>query len=209
MAGNFIGTDVSGTIARGNGDDGVFINGAPTNTIGGTDPGARNIISGNTQYGVYISGAAATGNVVQGNFIGTDVNGTTAIGNKYGGVEVFAKNSTIGGTEAGAGNLISGNVGSGVILAAYDTAGNLIQGNLIGTDVTGTTPLGNTGGGVRTLSNENNVIGGATAGTGNVIAFNGGDGVAVTAPPVLLARDSRSSVTRSFQMTAWELTCRP
>ena len=51
---------------------GVYINNAANNTIGGTAASARNIISGNTNDGVYVTGALATGNAIQGNFIGTN-----------------------------------------------------------------------------------------------------------------------------------------
>src|SRR6185503_12156182 len=82
VMGNFIGTNVSGTFALGNGLDGVFINNAPSNKIGGTSPGAGNVISGNTVFnGVDVLGAGSTGTLVQGNFIGTDVSGSIALGN--------------------------------------------------------------------------------------------------------------------------------
>ena len=83
IEGNFIGTDVTGTVALGNKFFGVVIENAPNNTIGGTTVEARNIISGNGT-GISLGGPGATGNLVQGNFIGTDVTGTIAVGNGIG-----------------------------------------------------------------------------------------------------------------------------
>src|SRR5207248_2866190 len=121
--------------------------GAASNTIGGTVAGARNVISGNYEDGVDIS---ASSNLVEGNYIGTDQNGTAKLGNDTfsdvggGGVVLWggAASNTIGGTTntpgTAAGNVISGNY-IGVNLSDSGTAGNLIQGNLVGTDKNGTT----------------------------------------------------------------------
>src|SRR3972149_2702221 len=77
IEGSYIGTDVTRAVDLGNIRD-VHIDTISNNTIGGTAAGARNVISGNNHFagsGVNIVGSAATGNVVQGNFIGTDVTG--------------------------------------------------------------------------------------------------------------------------------------
>ncbi len=191
VQGNFIGTDVTGTAALGNGDP--LISGRSVgvsircigpdcfNTIGGTTPGAGNLISGNKDDGILLS---SRGTLVQGNFIGTDVTGTAALGN--GGVNPLTAGvsisgfpgNTIGGTTPGAGNLISGNNHDGVSIGVR-FEGNLVQGNLIGTDVTGTTALGNGGFGVRIVDGSGNTIGGTASGAGNTIAFNAFDGVFV------------------------------
>ena len=177
VMGNFIGTDVTGTADLGNSGRGVYVYEAPANFIGGTEPGARNLIAGNTGSGVFILGAGATGNQVQGNFIGTEVSGTAALGNGIG-VEVSnAPANTVGGTTGMARNVISGNSGFGV--SVFGTA-NVVQGNFIGTDVTGSASLGN-GTGVR-VSGVDNTVGGVTPGAGNVISGNGdllGDGLDV------------------------------
>src|SRR5205823_851580 len=81
VLGNLIGTDAAGIFALGNSGNGVSIVVAPGNTIGGTTPGARNVISDNRTNGIAISGAGATSNLVQGNLIGTDAAGTSALGN--------------------------------------------------------------------------------------------------------------------------------
>src|SRR5262249_31727085 len=128
LTGNFIGTDLTGTQVVGN-FVGIYTSGASALVIGGTTPGARNIISGNV-YG--ISDAYSTTTQIEGNYVGTDVTGTKALGNTTLGI---ISGGTIGGTAPGAGNLVSGNF--------VGIEGGLIQGNLIGTDATGTVALGN------------------------------------------------------------------
>ena len=90
---------------------------------------ARNIISGNQLHGVFINNNGANFNVVEGNYIGTDVTGTQSLGNRANGVELFlgVSNNTIGGTTGGAANLISGNVRTGIIIVNTGTTGNLAQ----------------------------------------------------------------------------------
>src|SRR5215211_7077295 len=93
----------------------IYVKGAPKNTVGGTTAGARNIISGNSNFGVYIH-SGASDNKVMGNYIGTDKTGTVAMGNDVDGVLVYesASSNTIGDTDSDAGNLISGNGSNGV-----------------------------------------------------------------------------------------------
>src|SRR5262249_13652790 len=92
VAGNFLGTDATGTVTTGFGNaSGVQVNGN-NNTIGGTTAGDRNVISGNQFGGVRISGAGpgqGAGNVVQGNYLSTDVSGTQPLGNGEVGVTIF------------------------------------------------------------------------------------------------------------------------
>ena len=166
---NFIGTDPTGTIARPNGGDGVFVS-SSGNMIGGTGSADRNLISGNTGIGIEITGDT---NTILGNFIGTDVTGTIARPNAGAGVFVFGNGNLIGGTGSADRNLISGNTGNGIEITGNN---NTIQGNFIGTNVSGSAPLGNSGSGVRTGTN-NNLIGGTSAGAGNTIAFNSASGV--------------------------------
>jgi len=134
--GNFIGSDYAGTIAVGNGR-GVFIEEA---TLGGTTAAARNIISGNKGYGVF---AIRGGNVIQGNYIGTDITGRIAMGNSGGGgiYVVLGQNVLIGGTSLGAGNVVASN-GYREIYVAGSTGPVVIQGNYIGVNVTGNLPMG-------------------------------------------------------------------
>ena len=121
--------------------------------------------------GITITGDNATGNLIEGNFIGTDVTGTLDLGNTGGVFFVDASDNIVGGMTAAARNLISGN-SLGVVLGA-DAAGNFVRGNPIGTDASGTSGLGNDQTGV-TISNAwNNTIGGTTPGARNVISGNG------------------------------------
>jgi len=175
VQGNYIGTNAAGTSAIFNTNDGVRIENAPNNTIGGTSGGSRNIISGNAVHGIEIVGNTATGNVVQGNYIGTDVNGNVDLGNDHDGVLITSPNNTIGGTVVGARNVISGNNQFGISISAN---GTIIQGNYIGTNAGGNVDLGNSLTGVRVgLLASNNTIGGTTAGAGNVISGNDSGGV--------------------------------
>src|SRR5262249_43563465 len=119
--------------------------------------------------------------LVEGNYIGTDVTGTQPLGNKALGVVIgaIASNNTVGGTVAGAGNLISANGIHGVYIDGSNNVGttaNVVQGNFIGTDVSGALALGNAEDGVYIRDATNNTVGGTTAGAGNVIASNGVSG---------------------------------
>ena len=135
MQGNYIGTDVTGANVVGNGE-GVAILAASGNLIGGAMAGEGNVISGNSFKGVDITGVSsvsATNNLVQGNFIGTDATGGAALPNHGDGIFINGRN-TIGGTAAGAGNLITNNTGNGVTVSpVIDTEvailGNSIFGN--------------------------------------------------------------------------------
>ena len=177
---NYIGVDATGSEALPNELDGILITASPGVLIGGDQPEMRNVISGNAEDGLDIRGPLSTENVVQGNFIGTDADGRAAVGNFTTGItiQIGASFNTIGGATAGTGNVISGNGGIGLLISESNSQGNRVQGNLIGTDVTGKAALGN---GIDGVSLEagafDNTIGGLEAGVGNVIAFNGGDGV--------------------------------
>lgn len=181
IQGNFIGTNSGGAADVGNSGDGVLIaGGSDNNVIGGTVTGAGNVISGNTFTGVTISDAGTTGNKVQGNRIGTNSVGTGDLGNGLAGVTIAlgAASNTIGGTVAGARNVISGNGSNGIEIRDTGTKSNLIQGNFIGTDVNGTADLGNTLSGVLILNKAaNNTVGGTVAGSRNVLSGNGSQGV--------------------------------
>ena len=167
---------------KGNATDGVFINGSANHRIGGLTAAARNVISGNNRHGVEISGATATGNRVQGNFIGTDLTGAADLGNTSDGVQIAssAASNSIGGTDSGARNVISGNNSDGVEITSAAAANNTIQGNFIGTNAAGSAGVPNSAHGVTfTSSASSNTVGGTGPGAGNLIAFNGGDGVYV------------------------------
>ncbi len=177
IEGNFIGTDPTGTIARGNGNNGIGIRNSASNRIGGTEPAQRNLISGNGT-GVFIGNGPSQNNRVEGNYIGTDASGTNAVPNEYGvlisaegGVFVYASKNRIGGTAPGAGNLISGN--SRIGMEVFRGTQNEILGNLIGTTVDGAHPLPNTSSGVLLFEASTNVVGGLfdIGGSGTITAF--------------------------------------
>ncbi len=142
IEGNYIGTDATGTIARPNGH-GLSITSA-NNRVGGATASAPNLISGNQGTGVSIQNATATGNLVQGNFVGTDRTGTSAMPNLGIQSGIFingASRNTIGGPSAGEGNVISGNQTHAVTVVGATSEFNVVQGNLIGTTVTGCSSL--------------------------------------------------------------------
>jgi titin len=174
VQGNYIGTDASGTRALPNGWTGLTIfSGAASNTIGGTSPAARNILSGNSSYGIVVSDSGTSENLIQGNYIGLATNGTAPLPN-YTGVLITssATNNTLGGASAAARNIVSGNNGSGLEIA-YSAAANYIQGNFIGTDPTGVNAIANGGEGIYMHDGASgNFIGGPAAGAGNVISAN-------------------------------------
>ena len=173
LEGNWIGTTASGAAAAGNGT-GIRVITSGT-TIGGLTPATRNLISGNLGSGVVIQDSTSSGNVVVGNYIGTDVTGTAAVPNQaiQSGVFILnAPNNTIGGTAAGAGNVISGNAQHALTIVGATASGNMLQGNLIGTAADGTTPLGNAGIGIDIVTAPGNTVGGA-GNARNVVAHNG------------------------------------
>ncbi len=191
VLGNYIGTNIYGQkdagVDLGNSLDGVLITHpaaggltASNNRIGGITAEERNVISGNHQDGVDIAGdSGPIGNLVQGNYIGTDSTGTVAVSNGRSGVRSgspvgstdSASNNTIGGSIAGAGNLISANGESGISILGASTGGtgNVVQGNFIGTDITGTKSLANPVGVSITADAFANLIGGGTPGASDVI----------------------------------------
>ncbi|MBC8401565.1 MAG: T9SS type A sorting domain-containing protein [Candidatus Marinimicrobia bacterium] len=184
IVGNYIGTDVTGTVARPN-EIGIYaVSNSSGNQIGGIEPETRNIISGNNDAAIYV-GDDASNNIIQGNYIGTDVTGTISLGGN--GISVASPDNLIGGTEPGAGNLISGTIGAGIWIGD-DSPGserNIIQGNLIGTDITGTIALPNEEGIV--IIAANNTVGGTTEGAGNVISGNTNNGIGIYAEVLLVS----------------------
>ena len=135
--------------------------------------------------------------MASGNYIGTDVTGTKALGNGLAGVKADGANGVVGGPLAGAGNVISGNNGPGINLT-YDNY--LIQGNQIGLDANGN-PLGNDGDGILIDQTSSGRQGAAVAQgnsvVGNTIAFNQESGVAVTAFDASLGAATGNSISNN------------
>jgi Calx-beta domain-containing protein len=172
IEGNYIGTDATGNLTTNSNGNLITINDSPNNTIGGTTPEMRNVISGSGFHGISIFGVHATGNVIQGNFIGTNAAGNSRLGN-FSGIFLGSSNNFVGGAVPEARNVISANNYAGIVMQVNGTGGNVIQGNFIGTDATGTVNLGNTNYGVAIFDSSNNTIGGSIPGAGNVISGNG------------------------------------
>ena len=202
VAGNFIGTDVTGTISVPNDTEwvssdnaefslggGVYIDGGASDNRIGTDgasiddTGERNVVQG-----IQLNGNGTDGNIIAGNFIGTDVTGTRSL-TAFGADGVFLGEGPSynwigvnpnGGADVGAeGNVISGNYdGIQIWLRSND---NVIAGNEIGTNATGSIAVPNQEAGIDIEQGcDGNTIGGATAGAGNLITNNGGPGVDMT-----------------------------
>ncbi len=187
IQGNYIGLDSTGSKAAGNGLDGIDIDRAGMNTVGGTTTASRNVISGNGVVGatdpgdgVEIVDPGATGNLVEGNYIGVAFDGTAAVGNAGSGVNIFsgATTNTIGGAGSAA-NLILGNTGDGVAIHDAGTTGNTVVGNIMGLDTNGAVDPNRGAAGVEIYGGAtSNIIGGAGA-LGNLISGNIGDGVSI------------------------------
>ena len=183
IADNRIGTDVDGEAALGNAGGGVSVFAADANLIGGADAADANVISGN---GTGVNLTVSTNNRVQGNLIGTNLDGDTALPNEANGVIVSGFNAPgnlVGGAAPGEGNVISGNGELGLSVLA---AGTTVDGNLIGTDADGLAAVPNREAGVDVGASDATVGGAA----GNVIS---GNDTLFTTPGVLV--DSSSALT--------------
>ena len=187
VEGCFLGLNAAGTAASTNRDYGVRIESSPNNLIGGTTPAARNVIAGNNT-GITINGDASSGTTIQGNYIGTNAAGmaplsTGGVSQSVTGININTNiqaagpsNTTIGGTVAGARNVIGGHPAGNINLFGSTASGNVIQGNYIGINAAGTAAVGLSGGGVVLTYSSNIVIGGTTPGARNVISGNS-DGI--------------------------------
>jgi CSLREA domain-containing protein len=194
IEGNYIGTNPGANVAVANTLDGISIlGGSPSNTIGGsvTTPGTPpgNVVSGNSGDGIDLSGAGTTGNLVQGNYIGVNGAGTTALGNSQMGVFVRAgaASNTIGGTTSSFRNVISGNsvaTSDGVQINGAGADDTNVFGNFIGTDATGSASVSNGRYGIQVVTGpQRTTIGAATAAPGsnggNVVSGNTSVGIVI------------------------------
>jgi streptogramin lyase len=187
VAGNHIGTDVTGMVAFGNGFYGSIVLLANNNIIGGTTAGARNVMSDGIDFG-----QGSDGNLVEGNYIGTDATGNAAfITNSVALIALGGDNNTIGGTAPGAGNIISGNNIRGTFGVSIGGKDNLIQGNIIGRGANGN-PLPN--GTDVYINGSGNVIGGTEAGAGNEICDSQSGNPAFDGYGVYLSQSASSNV---------------
>jgi parallel beta-helix repeat protein len=174
VQGNIVGLNASGTGALPNQWYGIEIQSA-NNTIGGTTAAQRNLFSANGQSGVVLFQGGATGNLIQGNYIGTDITGNVDLGNAFQGIAISGANSNTIKS-----NLISGNNAEGV--GVFPGNSNTLYGNTIGFSAAGT-PLTNSTWAITLINGSTgNVVGGTSAGQPNIIysghpsgtIFNGG-----------------------------------
>ncbi len=182
VQGNYIGVNAAGVAALPTTTDITLkLSSSSGNVIGGTAPGAGNVIFGQGA-AVYLNNVStivpSTNNTIQGNFFGTDATGTVGQGGNGIIVQtsIAGSSNTIGGSAPGAGNLISG---MGVGIQITGTGNWIIQGNRIGTDASGTGPVPNNLGIQVANPAATGQIGGIDPGEGNTIAFNGGSGIEV------------------------------
>jgi uncharacterized repeat protein (TIGR01451 family)/CSLREA domain-containing protein len=195
---NLIGTDSNSMSGLGNGGDGIRIVNASNNTIGGA-AGAGNVIGGNLGNGIFVDSASS--NLLGGNEIGRCGGGNQSprahsqrssvhpegfggdivpgVVNALAGVSLDnSSNNLIGGLQ-NLGNLICGNDQQGVFVSGAGSQGNKILDNLIGTNPSND-QVGNLLQGILiTNGASQTIVGGTDAGSGNVIAFNGRDGIAL------------------------------
>jgi len=166
VEGCFIGTDPTGAIVGSQTNNTGIHCASAFNRIGGTQPWQRNVISGNNDTGIaFVQGDVATDNLVQGNFIGTDAQGLSAIPNSQA-IRLYSNRNLVGGTNAAARNIISGNSGGAIDLLAGNS--NTVQGCYLGINFTGAATLPN-GSGLRMQVASYNIIGGSAPGTSNTI----------------------------------------
>jgi len=180
IAGNKIGTDITGMFAIPNGYGGsprgaIYLGGygnlVGSNFDGVSDDLERNLISGNSNVSIsgillqYVDQPGAVPNTIAGNWIGVDATGQSELPNNYG---LNGASGAMNGLVI-RNNLISGHTYDGISLTMNDAS---VTGNLIGVGADGVTPLGNGHNGIF-LSGSNNFIGGTGPGEANTIAHNG------------------------------------
>ena len=174
IIGNYIGTDVTGTIAIPNTYGVLFDDGASFNLLGGRKSGAGNLLSGNSGYGVFIYNNSTNSDTVRGNLIGTKAGGTQALPNTNGIViDGIPRYHVVDS------NVISGNLQQGIVIHATGTDYNVITRNFIGTDITGQTSVPNQIDGIRIGEGPQHTLIGGSMTNGNIIANNGGNGVTI------------------------------
>lgn len=177
LQGNLVGTDVTGQQAISNATSGIILLSARQTLIGGTAPGAGNLVSGNGQSGIRLADHLTAENRVLGNRVGMNLAGTTALSNALSGIAVAGPDNLIGGAQPGAGNLVSGNGQTGIYLQGLAASNNVIAGNRVGLNAAGTARRGNGLVGIYLDGAPRNLIGGGADGAGNVVSGNGNTGI--------------------------------
>ncbi|MDB5272302.1 MAG: alkaline phosphatase [Chitinophagaceae bacterium] len=190
IQGNYIGVDVTGLLARGNGmtnsNNGIDADQSANLVIGGTTYSARNIVSGNGGDGIYLHNGCA-GSLIKANFAGLGRDGSTLISNTNSGIRVWgdatSNGITFGGSTHAERNVCSGNglTSAGLSRDGIRIEGNAsnhtIKGNYCGTDSTGTIAIGNMWAGISVNEVSNGIIGGTGTYEGNISAGNHHEGI--------------------------------
>ena len=183
VSGKFIGVAADGSSAPNS--IGIRLDDAPNNRVGGTDASERNIVSGNSFFGIYIAGENATNNRVSGNFVGTTVDGSAALANQYGVFIQNAPDNLIGGASADTSNVIAGNDILGLVITGATATNNRVIGNAIGTTFAAAADNANVAAdlgsayGVYINDASDNVIGGLNEGERNLISGNANAGILI------------------------------
>ena len=181
---NLIGVDATGGQSLQNAGDGIIVSdGAVGTVVGGASGSAGNTVAGNTGHGIHLSGADGT--TIEGNHVGTGLDGLGDLGNLMSGIAIVDSTDTqIGGLPSGARNIVSGNQLNGLLLSGT-TEGTECQGNIFGGDITEVGELANGLHGVAVEGTANgNRIGGVQEGAGNLVVFNTRSGVSVAGAAV-------------------------
>jgi hypothetical protein len=184
VQGNLFGTTADGMQPIPNNVFAIQVSTNEPITIGGTTPSARNVIAASGRSGIAVAHDRGENALIQGNYIGTNAQGTGAFPNGEHGIALSGvRPLTVGGTTAGARNLLSGNTGSGIALLGgvngTPARSVVIQGNFIGTDVSGTAALPNQDHGVHLAIATGTLLGGSTADARNIISGNADHGVVI------------------------------
>ena len=176
---NYVGTQ-NGVTDNGNANEGIYLENAFGNVIGGDTTASRNIVSGNDTDGIKLTGGGCHGNRVINNFVGTNDSSGVPLGNSASGIVLIngAGNYPTGGSpnrigEVGKSNVISGNAGWGIFISGSSTNKNIVQANYIGTNTGANTDVGNGLDGIYIENNaSDNLIGGILSGEPNTIFYN-------------------------------------
>jgi len=192
ILGNQIGTDIgntrvtpsllSGLNARPNQAEGVLIDGSPRNTVGGLEPGAKNVIAANQKDGIRVVGVDATNNRILKNWIGFNIVDnliSLELGNYLSGIHLESSSTFVGSGTSEGRNVVSLNKRHGIEISGPGAALNQLAGNFIGLNPEGLSDFGNTFNGIHIEDSANNVVGGPNVGDRNVISGNN-NGVVIT-----------------------------
>jgi hypothetical protein len=189
VAANYIGTDASGVLDRGNGGEGIRLVDSHQNVIGGSQLGERNVVSGNSGEGIALFGERARANRVEGNYVGLSASGAADVGNGASGIYLrrapgnVIEDNVVSGNDGFAGIAICGDLafcGGENVGTLGNAAANVVRRNRVGLDGAGTGRMGNAGYGISIDGAPNTAVGGI--GQGNHIAASGNAALVIFKP---------------------------